>query len=45
VGDDLMAGSWSILADQVIGTGTNIFFYDVAAPASPRRFYRAQVVW
>jgi parallel beta-helix repeat protein len=43
--DDLSAGFWSILADQITGTGTNLFFYDPAAPGSPRQFYRAQVLW
>jgi hypothetical protein len=43
--DDLPADDWAILADQVIGTGTNLFFADPAAPASPKRFYRAQVLW
>ncbi len=44
-GDDLISGNWAILADQIIGTGTNILFWDPAAPRSPRRFYRAQVLW
>jgi hypothetical protein len=43
--DDLLAGDWAILADQVLGTGTNLYFADPAAPVSPRRFYRAQVLW
>jgi hypothetical protein len=43
--DDLSAGNWEILADQVIGTGTNIFLADPAASVSAKRFYRAQVLW
>jgi len=43
--DEVNSGTWSILADQVIGTGTNIFFYDPATSYSSKRFYRAQVLW
>jgi hypothetical protein len=43
--DDLVSGDWAILADQVIGTGTNMFFYDPAAAVSPQRFYWAEVLW
>ncbi len=43
--DDLLAGSWSILADQIIGTGTNIFLPDPGANSISKRFYRAQVLW
>ncbi len=43
--DDLLAGSWSILADQIIGTGTNLFLTDPGANAISKRFYRAQVLW
>ncbi len=43
--DDLLAGEWSILADQVIGNGTNLFLPDPGATAVSRRFYRAQVLW
>jgi titin len=43
--DDLIGGDWMILADQVIGSGTNMFFYDPSTPAADRRFYRAQVLW
>ena len=43
--DDLISGNWAILADQVLGTGTNIFFFDPASPTLPKRFYRAQVLW
>ena len=43
--DDLTAGNWDILADQVIGNGTNVFLADPAAATSAKRFYRAQVLW
>ena len=43
--DDLLAGEWSILADQIIGDGTNLFLPDPAARGVPQRFYRAQVLW
>ena len=43
--DDLSAGNWDILADQVVGSGTNILFADPAASTSAKRFYRAQVLW
>ncbi len=43
--DDLSAGNWDILADQVIGNGTNVFLTDPAATVSTKRFYRAQVLW
>ena len=43
--DDLTAGNWDILADQVIGNGTNVFLADPAASVSTKRFYRAQVLW
>jgi parallel beta-helix repeat protein len=43
--DDLTAGNWAILADQIIGTGTNMLFCDPAAPVSANRFYRAEVLW
>jgi hypothetical protein len=43
--DDLLAGTWSILADQIIGNGTNIFLPDPGANVISQRFYRAQVLW
>lgn len=43
--DDLTTGSWNILADQIIGTGTNIFLSDPPASSLAKRFYRAQVLW
>ncbi|HEY5298240.1 MAG TPA: M12 family metallopeptidase [Verrucomicrobiae bacterium] len=43
--DDLAAGAWSILADQIIGTGANIFLTDPGAATRPHRFYRAEVLW
>jgi hypothetical protein len=43
--DDLISGSWDILADQVIGNGTNLFLSDPASSVTPKRFYRAEVLW
>ena len=43
--DDLTAGNWNILADQILGTGTNIFLADPAARSTATRFYRGQVLW
>jgi hypothetical protein len=43
--DDLGAGVWSIIADQILGTGATILVNDPAAAVLPRRFYRAEVVW
>ena len=43
--DNLLAGDWSILADQIIGSGTNLFLPDPGATSVPQRFYRAQVLW
>jgi hypothetical protein len=43
--DDLSSGFWNILADQVIGTGTNIYFPDPGAGSLTKRFYRAEVLW
>jgi len=43
--DDLAPATWSILADQVVGTGGDI---PVAVPGggeAGQRFYRAKVVW
>jgi hypothetical protein len=43
--DDLVHIFWSILADQVVGTGTNIFIVDPSESATGKRFYRLQVLW
>lgn len=43
--DDLSTGSWNLLADQIAGTGTNIFLPDPSAAFLANRFYRAQVLW
>ncbi len=43
--DDLSVGNWEILADPIIGNGTNVFLTDPAATVSAKRFYRAQVLW
>lgn len=43
--DDLLTGFWSILADQIIGTGGTIQIVDPGAGAAlPKRFYRFEVV-
>ena len=41
--DSLNAGSWQLLADQVMGNGTNVYLPDPGAPAAGNRFYRALV--
>jgi hypothetical protein len=43
--DDLASGFWSIDADQVVGTGTNIFIADPNIFSTAKRFYRLQVLW
>jgi hypothetical protein len=43
--DDFSGAAWSILADQVIGTGGNIPLIDPASTAKQQRFYRAEVLW
>jgi hypothetical protein len=43
--DDLAPTDWSILADQVVGTGGDILLADPAAGEAGQRFYRAKVVW
>ena len=42
--DDLNTNAWSILADQVLGTGSSIQFADPAASVLPKRFYRGRVL-
>ena len=41
---DLSLPGWTVLADQLIGTGTNIVVVDPAATV-PARLYRGQVIW
>ena len=41
--DSLTAGSWQILADQILGNGTNIHLPDPGAASTSSRFYRALV--
>ena len=43
--DDLASGFWSIAADQIVGTNTNIFIADPSASSTAKRFYRLQVLW
>jgi astacin (peptidase family M12A) len=42
--DDLIAGSWSTLVDQIFGTGAAIQIIDPSAAGVSKRFYRAVVV-
>lgn len=42
--DAFEANGWSILADQIIGTGTNIFVTDPASTVFTKRFYRAKIL-
>ncbi len=43
--DDLVTGFWSVLADQIIGTGSTIQIVDPGAGAAPpKRFYRLEVL-
>ena len=43
--DDLTLGTWSPLADQIVGTGTNIFIVDPGVSTTGDRFYRLHVLW
>jgi titin len=43
--DNVANSFWSVGADQVIGTGTNIFIPDPNAFVLPERFYWLQVLW
>ena len=43
--DDAGTGFWSLLADQVFGTGGNLTVNDAASLFQPRRVYRVEVVW
>lgn len=45
VRDDVGSGLWTLLADQVIGTGGNFILNDPNAIARPNRFYRAGIPW
>jgi hypothetical protein len=40
---DLDSGSWSVLADQLLGTGGNIELVDPGAGWWPAGFYRLRV--
>jgi hypothetical protein len=42
--DDLVAGSWNTLVDQILGTGATIQIVDPSASGLNKRFYRAIVV-
>ena len=41
--DSLTAGAWQILADQILGNGTNIHLPDPGANIGSSRYYRALV--
>jgi titin len=43
--DDLSLGAWALFADQIVGTGTNLFIIDPGVSMTGRRFYRLQVLW
>ena len=43
--DDLDTDTWSLLADQIVGTGTNIFISDPGVSTTGIRIYRLQVLW
>ena len=38
--DDLTAGVWATVADNVAGTGSRVLVTDAGAASVPRRFYR-----
>ncbi len=42
--NDLTVTGWSLLADQIIGTGSVIQLTDPAAAALPTRYYRVDVL-
>jgi titin len=43
--DDLSLGAWALFADQIVGTGADLFLIDPGVPMTGRRFYRLQVLW
>jgi hypothetical protein len=43
--DNLNVDTWSLLEDQIVGSGTNIFISDPGFAATGNRFYRLQVLW
>lgn len=43
--NDFNVPGWSVLSDQLIGTGTNIFVTDPASTTTPKRFYRTHVLY
>ena len=42
--DDLTLGAWTLLVDQIVGTGSPIVITDPGAATLPKRFYRADVL-
>lgn len=43
--DDAGSGAWSIIADQVNGTGASLTVNDPSSLLLPTRVYRAEVLW
>lgn len=43
--NDFNIPGWSVLSDQIIGSGTNIVVTDPAPATTPKRFYRVQVLY
>lgn len=43
--DDVGAGGWLLLVDQILGTGSSLMIGDTNAAVLPKRFYRAAVQW
>ena len=42
--NDMQLASWTLLADQIVGTGSPIAIADPGAAGLPKRFYRADVL-
>lgn len=44
VKDEIQLATWTLLVDQIVGTGSPIFITDPGASSLPKRFYRALVL-
>jgi hypothetical protein len=42
--DDLTLATWTLLVDQIVGTGGPLVITDPGAATLPKRFYRADVL-
>jgi len=42
--DELMSGSWAILSNNIVGTGSPVQVLDPAGPTKLRRFYRVRLI-